>query len=76
MMNKMEAIEQTPPKLLSADKATIPVEAEDTVIAKAENLETTLSEIDRLISDVVVEKDVVAEPLIRGRELKRTLQKI
>ena len=59
MMNIMEAIEQTPPSA-SVDKATIPVDAEATAAAKAENLATTLSEIDRLISDVVAEKDVAA----------------
>ena len=48
MMNVMEAIEQTPPPAL-ADKATIPIDAEDTAVAEAENLATTLSEIDRLI---------------------------
>ena len=40
------------------DKATIPVDAEATAATEAENLSTTLSEIDGLISDVVAEKDV------------------
>jgi hypothetical protein len=40
------------------DKATIPVDAEATTAAEAENLSTTLSEIYRHISNVVAEKDV------------------
>jgi hypothetical protein len=44
MMSVMEAIEQTSPPA-SADKATIPVNAEDTTGAKADNLATTMSEI-------------------------------
>jgi hypothetical protein len=42
MMNIMEAIEQTLP-LASTYKATIPVDAEDTAAAEADNLVTTLS---------------------------------
>jgi hypothetical protein len=71
MMNVMEAIEQTPP-LASADKATIPVNAEDTVVAEVENLATTLSEIDRLISDVVAEKDVATVPSDKGKRIEET----
>jgi hypothetical protein len=41
MMNIMEAIEHTPSSA-SADKATIPVDAEATTVAEAENLATTL----------------------------------
>jgi hypothetical protein len=52
MMNVMEAIEQTPPSA-SAIKDTIPDDAEDATAVEAKNLATTLSEIDRLISDVV-----------------------
>ena len=55
MMNIMEAIEQTPPSA-SVNKADVPTDAQ------AENLATTLSEIDILISDVVAEKDVAAVP--------------
>jgi hypothetical protein len=69
MMNIMEAIEQTLP-LASADKATIPADAEATAAAKAENLATTLSEIDRLISNVVVEKDVAAVTSDKGKKIE------
>jgi hypothetical protein len=71
MMNVTEAIEQTLPPA-SADKATIPVDAEDTAVAEAENLATTLSKIDRLISDVVAEKDVVAVPSNKGKRIEET----
>ena len=71
MMNIMEAIEQTPP-LASANKATIPADAEATAASEAENLATTLSEIDRLISDVVVEKDVVAVTSDKGKKIEET----
>jgi hypothetical protein len=71
MMNIMEAIEQTLPSA-SADKAIIPVDAEDTAAAEAENLATTLSEIDRLISDVVAEKDVAIVPSDKGKRIEET----
>jgi hypothetical protein len=38
----------------------MPVDAEDTVGAEADELATTMSEIDRLISDVVAEENVAA----------------
>jgi hypothetical protein len=71
LRNLTEAIEQTMPPA-SADKATIPVDAEDTAVAEAENLATTLSKIDRLISDVVAEKDVVAVPSNKGKRIEET----
>ena len=74
MMNIMEAIEHTPHSA-SADKATIPTDAEATTAAKAENLITTLSEIDRLISDVVVEKDVAAVASDKGNKIEETSSK-
>jgi hypothetical protein len=61
MMNVLQAIEQTPPPA-SADKIAMPVGGEDTPGAEADELATTLSEIDRLISDVVAEKDVAITP--------------
>jgi hypothetical protein len=70
-MNIMEAIERTP-HLASADKATIPTDAEATAATKAENLITTLSEIDRLISDVVVEEDVAAMTSDKGKKIEET----
>jgi hypothetical protein len=71
IMNVIEAIEQTLP-LASANKETIHVDVEGTVVAEAENLATTLSEIDRLISDVVAEKDVDAVPSDMGKGIEET----
>ena len=59
MMNVMQAIKQTLPPA-SADKTTMPIDAEDTARAKADELATTMSEIDRLISDVVAKENVAA----------------
>jgi hypothetical protein len=44
----MQAIEQTSPSA-SAAKAAIPVDTEDATGAEAEELATTMSEIDKLI---------------------------
>jgi hypothetical protein len=68
MMNILEAIEQTPPSA-SADKATKSTNAEATIAAKDENLTTTLSEIDKLISNVVVEKEVAAVVSDKGKKI-------
>jgi hypothetical protein len=57
----MQAIEQTPPSALAA-KAAMPVDTEDTAEAEADELATTMSAIDRLISNVVVEENVAAVP--------------
>jgi hypothetical protein len=54
----MQAIERTPPSA-SATKAAIPAVAEGIGEAEAEEIEVTMSEIDRLVLDVIV--DVVAE---------------
>jgi hypothetical protein len=54
----MQVIEQTPPSA-SATKEAIPADAEDAGKAEAEELAATMSEIDRLVSDVVA--DVVVE---------------
>ena len=68
MMNVMQAIEQTPPPA-SAAKAAIAVDAEDTAEAEADELATTMSEIDILISDVVAEKDVAVAPSDKGKRI-------
>jgi hypothetical protein len=61
IVNVMQAIEQTPPSA-SAVKAAIPADTKDAGGAEAEELSATMSEIDKLISDVVAEKaDVIAE---------------
>jgi hypothetical protein len=61
IINVMQAIEQTPPSA-STVKAAIPADTEDVGGIEAEELATTMSEIDKLISDVVAEEtDVAAE---------------
>jgi hypothetical protein len=64
MMDGMQAIQKTPPSA-SVEKIVMLVNVEDTAKAeanearpKAKNLSTTMSEIDRLISDVALEKDI------------------
>jgi hypothetical protein len=69
MMNVMQAIEQILPPA-STDKAIMPVDAEETAAAEADNLATTMSEIDRLISDVVAENDVAAAPFDKGKRIE------
>jgi hypothetical protein len=71
IVNILQAIEQTPPSA-SASKAAKPTDVEATVTAKDEKLATTLSEIDKLISDVAVEKEVVATILDKGKEIDET----
>jgi hypothetical protein len=65
MMDVMQAIQKTPPSA-SAEKNDVPTNVEDTTEVEAneatpevENLRTIMSEIDRLISDVAPEKDIV-----------------
>jgi hypothetical protein len=71
IVNILQAIEQTPPSA-SASKAAKPTDVEATATAENENLTTTLSEIDRLISDVVVEKEVVATISDKGKKIDET----
>jgi hypothetical protein len=58
IVNVMQAIEQTSPST-SATKAAVPADAEDAGKAEAEDFAAIMSEIDKLVSDVVA--DVVAE---------------
>jgi hypothetical protein len=74
MMNILEAIEQTPP-LASADKAAKSTDAKATIAAEDENLTTTLSEIDKLISDMVAEKEVAAVVSDKGKKIEETSSK-
>jgi hypothetical protein len=68
MMNILEAIEQTPPSA-SADKVSKSTNVEATTATEYENLTTTLSKIDRLISDVVVDRDVTAAISDKGKKI-------
>jgi hypothetical protein len=70
-MNVMQAIEQTPPPA-SAEKTIMHADAEDTTGAEADNLATTMLEIDRLISDVVLEKDVAEAALDNEKRIEET----
>jgi hypothetical protein len=80
IVNVMQSFEQTPPSA-SVVKAAIPADTEDADGAKAEEFATTMSEIDKLISDVVAEKTyVVAEKSMaamsdKERKLKVPLRK-
>jgi hypothetical protein len=69
MMSIMQAIEKTPPSA-SEEKVIVPANAEGTAEAEAteagpteateaENLRTTMSEINKLISDMTLEIDEV-----------------
>jgi hypothetical protein len=69
MINVMQAIVQTPPPALAA-KAAMSIDAEDTVGAEADELTTTMLEIDKLISDVVAEKDVAVAPSDKGKRIE------
>jgi hypothetical protein len=64
MMDVMQAIQKTPHSA-SAGQKFVPANAKDIAEAEAneatpeaENLGTTMSEIDRLISDVAPKKDI------------------
>jgi hypothetical protein len=59
IVNIMQAIEQTPPSA-SAMKAAITTDAKDTGEAEAKELAATMSEVDRLVSDMVAETNVTA----------------
>jgi hypothetical protein len=69
--NILQAIEQTTPSA-SASKATKLTDVEATATVEGEKLATTLSEIDKLISDVAVEKEVVTSILDKGKEIDKT----
>ena len=72
MHDEYTASDWANPALASADKAAKPTDAEATVAVKDENLTTTLSEIDKLISDVVAEKEVAATVSDKGKNIDET----
>ena len=74
MMSILEAIEQTLPTA-SVDKAAKPTNVEAVVAAEDQNLTTTLSKINRLISNVVAEKEVAVVDSDKGKRLMKPLQK-
>ena len=69
----MQAIEQMSPPTLAA-KTAMPIDAEDTTGAEADELATTMSEIDRLISDVVAEENVAAAT-DKGKRIEERIQR-
>jgi hypothetical protein len=71
----MQAIEQTPP-LASMKKTIMSTNVEDTAGAEADNLATTISEIDRLISDVVPKKDVAEASSDKGKRIEETSSEV
>ena len=73
-MNILQAIEQTPP-LASADKTVKSTDTKTVVVTEGEDLTATMSVIDKIISDVAVEKEVATEVSNKGKKLKKSLRK-
>jgi hypothetical protein len=67
MMNILHAIEQTP-HLALADKTVKSTDVEVAVATGGEDLTTTMPEIDKIISDVAVEKEGGGLRSVRQRE--------
>jgi hypothetical protein len=61
------------PPSASEDKATKSTDVEATAASEDENLTTILSEIDRLISDVVAEKELAAVVSNNGKKIEETV---
>ena len=76
MMNVMQGIQKTPP-LASVEKIVVPANAKgntdveaDESAPEVENLGTTMSEIDRIIADVALEKEIAEVTFGRASPLK------
>jgi hypothetical protein len=72
MMDVMQAIQKTPPPS-STEKTVVPADAEaeaNEFAPEVENLGTTMSEINRLISDVAPEKDIAKVSTDKALALK------
>ena len=74
--DESDASHQTDPALASTEKTIVPTEVEVAAEAKAneatpeiDNLASTMSEIDKLISNVVVEKEVAAVVSDKGKKI-------
>jgi hypothetical protein len=67
MMNILHAIEQTPP-LASADKTVKSTYVEAAIAIEGKYLTATMSDIDKIISDVAMEKEVATEVSDKGKE--------
>jgi hypothetical protein len=66
MMNILQAFEETPPPA-SADKTIKSTDAEAAVTTEGEDITTTMSKIDRIISDMVAEREVATEVSDKGK---------
>jgi hypothetical protein len=83
IMTVMKAIHKAPPSV-STEKIVVPINAEgntdakaDEAASEAENLKTTMSEIDRIITDVTLEKDIAEVTTDRASALKmKELEKV
>ena len=62
-------IEQTPPPA-SSDKTAKSTDAKVVVAIEGEDLTATMSEIDKIMLDVVVEKEVATEVSDKGKKAK------
>jgi hypothetical protein len=69
MMNILHAIEQTHPPAL-VDKSAKTTDAEAAIATEGKNLTATMSKIDKIISDVAVEKEVATEVSDKGKKTK------
>jgi hypothetical protein len=67
MMNILQAIEQTPPPA-SVDKTIKSTNVKAVVATEGEDFTTTMSKIDRIISDMVAEKEVATEVSDKGKK--------
>jgi hypothetical protein len=74
MMNILHAIEQTLPPA-SADKSVKTTNVEAAFATKGEDLTATMFEIDKIISDVAVEKEVATEVSDKGKKAKEISSK-
>jgi hypothetical protein len=69
MMNIQQVIEQTPPPA-SADKTVKPTDVEAAIATEGKGLTATMSDIDKIISDMAVEKEVTTEVSDKGEKTK------
>jgi hypothetical protein len=74
MMNILHAIEQTPPPTL-ADKTVKSIDDEAAIATEGEDLTATMFEIDKIIPDVAMEKEVATEVSDKGKKAKEIYSK-
>ena len=74
MMNILHAIEQTSPPAL-ADKTVKSIDDEAAIATEGEDLTATMFEIDKIIPDVAMEKEVATEVSDKGNKAKEIYSK-